>query len=226
MIAARVEAIRARIAEACARAARDPAEVLLVAVSKTHPAEAAREAIRAGVRHLGENRPQEAREKRPLVPEPVQWHFIGRIQTNKAKLLPGTFEWVHGIDREDAATAVSRAYEKAGLTAKVLLQVNVSGEASKAGTEGAAAVALARRMATLPGLHLQGLMTMAPFEALPEDTRPVFRATRELRDRIHAETGLALPHLSMGMTNDFEVAIEEGATIVRIGTAIFGVRDA
>jgi pyridoxal phosphate enzyme (YggS family) len=225
MIAERIASISQRIEAACERAGRDPGSVLLVAVSKTHPAEAVREALRAGVRHLGENRHAEAQEKRPLVPEPAEWHFIGRLQTNKAKYFPGLFEWIHSIDRAAAAEAVARAYAKAGMTARVLLQVNVSGEATKAGSDGDAAFALARAAMGLEGLRIEGLMTMAPFEPRPEDTRPVFRATRLLRDRIAAETGLALPHLSMGMTNDFEVAIEEGATMVRLGTAIFGERE-
>ena len=221
-VRAHLEAVRARIAAACTRTRRDPQSVTLLCVVKQRPIADARALVELGERHLAENRVQEARERIPGFPPGPEWHFIGRLQTNKAKYLPGLFGWVHSIDRIEAAQAVSHAYAQAGRTARVFLQANVSGEAAKAGAAGDEAASLLRAAAALPALQIEGLMTMAPYADDPELARPVFRELRELRDRLTRETGVPLPGLSMGMSGDFEVAIEEGATIVRVGSALFG----
>ncbi len=217
-----LESVHGRIAAACARAGRDPRDVILLCVVKQRPLSDALALVELGERHLAENRVQEARERIPAFPPGPEWHFIGRLQTNKAKYLPGLFGWAHSIDRADVAEAVSAAYARAGRTARVFLQANVSGEAAKAGAGAEEAAALVRAAAALPALRIEGLMTMAPLADDAESARPVFRALRELRDRLVRDTGVPLPGLSMGMSGDFEVAIEEGATIVRVGSALFG----
>lgn len=213
--------VHARIAAACARAGRDPRGVTLLCVVKQRPIADAHALVALGEHHLAENRVQEARERIPAFPPGPEWHFIGRLQTNKAKFLPPLFSWIHSIDRVDAAEAVSRAYASAGAKARVFLQANVSGEEAKAGAGAEEAAALVRAAAALPALRIEGLMTMAPYAEDPELARPVFRALRELRDRLERETDVPLPGLSMGMSGDFEAAIEEGATIVRVGSALF-----
>lgn len=215
------ERVLERIRAACQRAGRPEDSVLLVAVSKYRPLEQTMQLYRAGQRHLGESRVQEAREKIPEMPPDIVWHLIGRLQTNKAKYLPGLVEWVHSVDRLSVAEALEKAYAKEGKSIRVLLQINAGGEEQKAGVEPEEAEEFVRQCAALPHLDVQGLMTMAPFVEDPEQTRPVFRRMRELAEELRASTGLALPHLSMGMTNDFEVAVEEGATMVRVGTALY-----
>jgi pyridoxal phosphate enzyme (YggS family) len=222
-IAERVAAVRERIAGACARAGRDPASVRLIAVSKTFGPEAVAEALAAGIREFGENQVQEALVKIPAVaklaaerglPEPT-WHLVGHLQTNKARAAAGAFAILHGIDSTRLLQVLDRA---AAAPVRVLLEVNVAGEPSKFGfapEDVAGAVALAQ---TLPHIEVAGLMTVAPRADDPEDVRPVFRRLAELA------RGLGLPELSMGMSEDFEVAIEEGATMARIGRAIFGER--
>jgi pyridoxal phosphate enzyme (YggS family) len=222
-IAERAAAVRERIARACARAGRDPASVRLIAVSKTFGPEAVAEALAAGIREFGENRVQEALAKIPAVaelaaqrglPAPT-WHLVGHLQTNKARAAAGAFAILHGIDSTRLLQALDRA---AAAPARVLLEVNVAGEPTKFGfapEDVAGAVALAQ---TLPHIEVAGLMTVAPRAEDPEAVRPVFRGLAELARQ------LGLPELSMGMTEDFEVAIEEGATMVRIGRAIFGER--
>ncbi|HEX9050454.1 MAG TPA: YggS family pyridoxal phosphate-dependent enzyme [Anaeromyxobacter sp.] len=206
-IAARLEALRARI----------PAGVTLVAVSKTHPAEAIREAYAAGQRDFGENYAQEWREKADALAAlaDLRWHFVGGLQTNKVKLLAGRVHLVHAVDREELARELSRRFGQKGAVARVLLEVNTGGEATKGGCAPADAPALAAAIRALPAVELRGLMGMPP---PGEDPRPHFRLLRALRDR------LGLAELSMGMSADWPVAVEEGATIVRIGTAIFGER--
>jgi len=222
-IAERAAAVRERIARACARAGRDPASVRLIAVSKTFGPEAVAEALAAGIREFGENRVQEALAKIPAVaelaaqrglPAPT-WHLVGHLQTNKARAAAGAFAILHGIDSTRLLQALDRA---AAAPVRVLLEVNVAGEPTKFGfapEDVAGAVALAQ---TLPHIEVAGLMTVAPRAEDPEAVRPVFRRLAELARE------LGLPELSMGMTEDFEVAIEEGATMVRIGRAIFGER--
>jgi len=207
-IAARLAALRARI----------PPGVTLVAVSKTHPPEAIREAYAAGQRHFGENYAQEWREKADALADlpDLRWHFVGGLQTNKVKYLAGRVHLLHAVDREELARELSRRFGQKGAVARVLLEVNTGAEPTKSGCAPADAPRLAEALRALPSLELQGLMCMPP---PADDPRPHFRLLRELRDR------LGLKELSMGMSADWEIAIAEGATIVRIGTAIFGERE-
>ncbi|MFI5331547.1 MAG: YggS family pyridoxal phosphate-dependent enzyme [Desulfobaccales bacterium] len=222
-IAQNLEEVRRRMAAAARRAGRDPGQVRLVAVSKTVPVELIRQAVAAGQRLFGENYLQEARGKIEALGEAASWHFIGHLQSNKAKAAVNRFELIHGVDRLKLARALDAAAASAGTIQKILMQVNLAGEASKSGTSPEAAAELQREISQLPHLRLVGLMTMPPFLD-PEAVRPYFRALRELRDGLQDLGGTPLPELSMGMSGDFEVAIEEGATLVRVGTAIFGSR--
>ncbi len=225
-LAANIAAVRSAIAAAAQRAGRDPATITLIAVSKTKPVELVAMAHRLGVTDFGENRVQEALPKiSAFHPPDVRWHMIGRLQSNKAGKVAEAFDWVQSIDSLHLARTLDQQAAKQAKRLPVLLEVNVAGEESKAGLAPADLPALARQIAELPNLAIQGLMTVAPLVADPEQVRPVFRALRELRDHVRDE----LPHctwqqLSMGMTDDYSVAIEEGATIVRIGRAIFGER--
>lgn len=223
-LALRLASIEHRLRAACVRAGRLREDVLLVAVVKQRPLEAVRELHALGERHFGENRVQEIRERVPELAFPdAHVHFIGHLQTNKAKYLPGLVQWVHSVDSLEVAEALNRAWEKHPCLPmlNVLVQVNIAGEEQKSGVEPAEAEALVRATAALPRLALRGLMTMAPYGEETEASRPVFRGLRTLRDRLATETGIALPDLSMGMTGDFEVAVEEGSTLVRVGTALF-----
>jgi PLP dependent protein len=222
-IAQNLDEVRRRIAAAALRASRDPAAVRLVAVSKTVPTEFIREAIAAGQRLFGENYLQEARGKIAFLDAEVGWHFIGHLQSNKAKAAVELFELIHGVDRLKLAQDLNAAAASLGQVQEILLQVNLAGESSKSGTAPEAAAALLREIILLPHLRVLGLMTMPPFLS-PEAVRPYFRALRELRDRLQDLSGQPLPELSMGMSGDYEVAIEEGSTLVRVGTAIFGGR--
>ena len=224
-IAARWRAITARVAAACERAGRSPADVTIVAVSKTHPAEAVRAAAAAGARDFGENYAQELAGKLDACAElaGARWHFIGRLQRNKAKLVAGKVALVHAVDSAELAAELGR--RAGGAVQPLLLAVNVAGEATKGGVAPAAAPAVAAAIAALPGVRLDGLMTMPPPSDDPEASRPSFLALRALRDQLQQELGAPLPALSMGMSGDYEVAIACGATHVRIGTAIFGARD-
>jgi pyridoxal phosphate enzyme (YggS family) len=222
--------VQDRIANAATRAGRDAAAVTLVAVSKTHPVETLLAAYELGVRHFGENRVEEAATKLPAfrqsIGDPaVVFHMIGHLQSRKADDAVALFDRVHSVDSIKLAQRLSRFASKA---LPILLEVNVSGEESKYGFDGVRRDELfsaVEMIAQLPHLQLDGLMTMAPIVDDPEQVRPVFRALRELRDEIEARySNVKLPQLSMGMTDDFEVAIEEGATLVRIGRAIFGER--
>jgi pyridoxal phosphate enzyme (YggS family) len=226
-IAARLTALRARIRFAAAASGRGVDEVRLVAVSKTFPAAAVREAIAAGVTDIGENYIQEARDKfEALRAIPVRWHFIGHLQTNKANQAVRMFDLIHTVDSYRLALEIDRCACKAEKVQAVLIQVNVAGEASKSGVAPEEALPLVRRVAALENIRVEGLMTLPPYFNAPEKVRPFFAALRRLRDRIAAEhiPGIGLQELSMGMTGDFEAAIAEGATIVRIGTALFGER--
>lgn len=223
-IAERWHAVRARVATACERAGRAPDEVTIVCVSKTHPASAVREAAAAGATDFGENYAQELVAKRPDCPPDVRWHFIGRLQRNKAKFVAGQVALVHAVDTEALAAELGK--RAAPATQAVLLAVNAAGEATKGGVTPGAALDVARAIAAAPNIRIDGLMTMPPPADDPEVNRPYFTAVRELRDQIADALGQPLPVLSMGMSDDFEVAIACGATHVRIGTAIFGVRPA
>jgi pyridoxal phosphate enzyme (YggS family) len=219
--------INRRITDAATRCGRDPQSVLLVAVSKTVETERVAEAIDAGVTILGENYIQEAREKfNSLCERPAKWHFIGHLQSNKAKYAVRMFDLIHSVDSLKLARAIDNAARKIGKVQRILIQINISQEQSKSGIAENDAEELTMQIASLENLHLTGLMTMPPFFDEPEKARPFFRRLAQLRDRIAVKNvpGVSMDELSMGMTGDFEVAIEEGATLVRIGTAIFGAR--
>ncbi len=216
-------AVRATMAEAARRAGRDPADVALVVVTKTVPVERIREAIEAGATILGENRVQEARTRRAALEDPVEWHLVGTLQTNKAKLAVSLFEMIHSLDSLRLAQELSRHAQTTGRDVRVLLQVNLSREATKTGVDEKDVETLLEQVNRLPQIRVDGLMTLPPLFPTPEEARPFFRTLRQIRDRL-ACPECPLPHLSMGMSHDFPVAIEEGATLVRVGTAIFGPR--
>jgi hypothetical protein len=227
----RLRAIRDRIGEAAAHAKRTQGDIQLVAVSKTVPIEVLRDAYALGLRVFGENRVQEAQEKIAALALPeIRWELIGHLQTNKANRAAELFTRVQSVDSLRLAEALSTRVVALGKTLPILLEVNVADEASKSGFAPEEIVEAARTIASLPGLNLEGLMTIAPLVDDPEDVRPVFRALRELRDRLRAAVPLASdgawPVLSMGMSDDFVVAIEEGATLIRLGRALFGARPA
>jgi len=207
--------VQEAVARACARAGRSPDDVLLIAVSKTMDVERVRLAIAAGVAALGENRVQEAKEKIEALGRPVPWHLIGSLQTNKARDAARLFDWIHSVDRLELAQELSRRAER---VLNILLQVNLGDEPQKGGVAPAELKRLHELVAALPNLKVRGLMAIPPATLQPEQARPFFRQLRELREQ------LGLEHCSMGMSADFEVAIEEGATMVRVGTAIFGPR--
>lgn len=218
--------IRERMVAVALKAGRDPASVRLVAVSKTKPAELVDEAARAGQRLFGENYVQELVAKASAVAEPVEWHYIGALQSNKVRQIAGVVTMIHSVDRLSLAAEIDRQWGRLGRSCDVLVQVNVSGESSKSGTTTEAAIGLVTAVSGFPHLRVKGLMTMPPFFDDPEGARPYFRALRELAGVIDRQAipGVAMTELSMGMSGDFEVAIEEGATLVRVGTAIFGGR--
>jgi pyridoxal phosphate enzyme (YggS family) len=222
-----LERIGRRIADAAIGCGRDPQSVRLVAVSKTVNAQRVAEAIDAGVTIVGENYIQEARDKfNALIDRPVEWHFIGHLQSNKAKYAVRMFDLIHSVDSLKLATALDQAAKKNGKQQDILIQVNISGEQSKSGTTQSNAVDLIQEAGKLGHIRIRGLMTMPPYYDEPELARPFFHQLAQLRDHIADQhlPGVAMDELSMGMTGDFEVAIEEGATLVRIGTAIFGSR--
>lgn len=224
-IAENLEAVRGQIAAACARAGRAAESVRLLAVSKTYGPEAVRAAADAGQRRFGENRVQEAAAKIPECPGRLEWHLIGHLQGNKAAAAARLFDWVHAVDSAKLLEALDREAGAAGRTLQALVQVNVSGERSKSGLAPEAAPAVLALGNRLRNVQVCGLMTIPPLAEDPEKARPFFRRLRELRDGWAAELGLELPELSMGMTHDLAVAIEEGATFVRVGTGIFGARE-
>jgi len=216
--------VQERIAQACRRGGREASEVTLVAVTKGQPPEVVRAAASLGLDLFGENKVQEAKGKIALCPARLRWHMIGHLQTNKARDAVHFFEMIQSIDSLRLAEEVNRCAEKAGRTMPVLIEVNVAGEASKFGYRPETLLAEFDRLNGQRRLEIHGLMTMAPWAPDPEKVRPVFRRLRELKGECEARLGAPLEHLSMGMSSDFEVAIEEGATIVRVGTAIFGDR--
>jgi len=223
-IAANLEEIRHRIAEAAECAGRDPASIRLVAVSKTYPAEAVAAAAATGQRIFGESRVQESRDKIPACPPGLEWHFIGHLQKNKVRQALPLFPFFHSIDSTALAGAIDRIAGETGVKAQGLLEVNVSGEETKHGFTPEELRAQFPTLSKLLHLRIRGLMTMAPYSDNPEDARPVFRTLRELRDELQSTYQHPLPELSMGMSGDFEPAIEEGATLVRVGSSIFGAR--
>jgi pyridoxal phosphate enzyme (YggS family) len=223
-IGERLAAVRERLAAAARRSGRAPEQVRLIGVVKTVAIERIREAVALGLEDLGENRVQDAVRNAQALDRPARWHLIGHLQRNKAAKAAEIFERVHSVDGIEIASALSRAASARGTGLRVLVQVNVSGESTKHGVAPNEVAKLVEAVATLPGLALDGLMTIGTPAASPEDARPEMVAMRSLRDRVESETGVALPELSMGMSDDFEVAIEEGSTMVRVGTALFGER--
>jgi len=221
--AERLARVADRIAAAAARSGRPPEAVTLVAVSKTVPVDGIREALEAGVRILGENRVQEAREKIALLPGAAAWHLLGHLQTNKAKLAVQLFDCIHSLDSVRLAEELARHAAAAGKRQRCLIEVNVGEEAQKSGASPAEVRLILEAGRRLPHLAIEGLMAIPPFLEDPEAVRPYFRRLRLLRDRLREE-GHPLEALSMGMSGDFEVAVEEGATLVRVGTALFGAR--
>ncbi len=226
-IAKRIEAVRGRIVAAAARTGRDPAGVTLVAVSKAFPPEMVRAAAAAGVTDVGENRVQEALPKIAAVGRAVRWHLVGHLQTNKAKTAVRHFDWIQTLDSLRLAEALQKAAEGAGReTVPVLVEVNLGGESGKAGVREADLLPLLRGLAAVPRIRVEGLMALPPFLEDPEAVRPYFARLRALAEKARGEDlpHVRMAHLSMGMSHDFEVAVEEGATMIRVGTAIFGPR--
>jgi pyridoxal phosphate enzyme (YggS family) len=223
-IADNLERVRSQIADAAKKSGRSPEQIELVAISKTHEAEKVRAAFDAGQQLFGESRVQEARAKIPLLPSATRWHFIGRLQRNKIRHALPLFELFHSIDSLDLARDLNRIADEEGLHPRVLLEVNVAGEGSKIGFPPDALRAQMDALLELPRLTIEGLMTIPPLAPEAEASRKYFVALRQLRDQFTAQFHLELPQLSMGMSGDFGVAIEEGATLVRVGTAIFGKR--
>ncbi len=223
-IESRYQEIQGRIQCACAKSGRGIEEVLLIGVTKTHPPESVEQALRLGILHLGENKVQEASAKKGIVGEKGVWHFIGHLQSNKVKNAVQIFDQIDSVDSLVLAQEISKRCEMIGKRMPVLMEVNVSGEGSKFGVKPEQAAVLAEQINGLPHLELRGFMTMAPLMEDPMKSRPYFAQLRDLRDRIQQETGLHLPELSMGMSQDFEGAIEEGSTMIRLGTILFGTR--
>ena len=226
MVTENYREVEARVAAACARSGRKREDVTLIAVSKTKPVEMIRELMAIGVQDFGENKAQELKEKSEQIPEPLHWHFIGNLQTNKVKYVVGRACLIHSVNSLHLAEALQREAEKKQLVCQVLVEVNIAQEATKSGIGEEDAVQLVRQVSQLPNLEVRGLMAIAPPVESPEENRPYFREMKRLAGEIEK---LELPRvqmkeLSMGMTGDFEVAIEEGATMVRVGTAIFGQR--
>lgn len=219
-----LNSIQQRIRAACARAGRDAASVTLLAVSKTHSPETIREAVECGQLLFGENKIQEAKTKIPLCPGKARWQFIGHLQSNKVRDAVELFELIQGVDSLNLAKEISKRAEQAARTMPILLEVNVAGEASKFGYAPEQLLAELNELNALPRLEIHGLMAIPPFTPVPEKARPYFQRLRELKQKCERLLGAPLPQLSMGMSGDFEVAVEEGATMVRIGTALFGGR--
>ncbi len=225
-IAENVRRIKERMEAAAKRAGRKPEEIRLVAVSKTVDAERVLQAVQAGVEILGENYVQEAKKKIDRMGHQVSWHLIGHLQTNKAKIAVRLFDLIHSVDNLELAEELNRAADQQAKVLPILLQINLSGEATKFGASEEEIFKMAEQISRMPALAVAGLMALPPYFENPEEARPYFIHLRELGERLRRENTLrlAMRELSMGMSNDFEVAIEEGATLVRVGTAIFGPR--
>jgi pyridoxal phosphate enzyme (YggS family) len=222
----RLHAVEESIATAAAKTGRPRDEIALVAVSKTHGAEAVREIFDCGQRVFGESRVQELLAKAPLLPEAVRWHFIGHLQKNKIRKALPLCELVHGVDSAELAEDIDRIAGELGLYPRVLLEINVSGEGTKFGFTPETLRSQFENLLRLSRVQVEGFMTIAPYSDDPEHSRPHFVALRKLRDEMAQSSGVPLPVLSMGMSGDFQIAIEEGASLVRVGTAIFGDRRA
>lgn len=223
-IAERLAGVMAAIGAACRRVGRSPDDVKICAVAKTFGPDAVADAARCGLTVIGENRVQEAQQKIPQCPGALEWHMVGHLQRNKVRAAAQLFGMVHSVDSPRVLDALSAACAEEGVSLPVCIEVNVSGESSKFGVPPADVPAMLERAAALPDVDVVGLMTIPPFKPEVEDVRPFFRALRELRDECGRQTAIELPELSMGMSHDFPVAIEEGATWIRLGTALFGER--
>ena len=219
-----LERVREQIAQAAAKAGRDVKDVELVVIAKTHPAEKVREAVEAGQTLFGESRVQEARAKIPELSSNIRWHFVGHLQKNKVRQALPLFEMIHSVDSLALAQDINRIAEEEGLYPRVLLEVNVAGEGSKFGFAPDDLREQMEALLALPRLSIEGLMCIPPLAVESEDSRKFFVQVRELRDSLEKEFNIKLPQLSMGMTQDFPIGIQEGATLVRVGTAIFGER--
>jgi len=227
MIAENVQYVRERIQKACERSKRDPQGVRLIAVTKTFDAAKVREAVESGVIDFGENFVQELREKRAEINNPaIRWHFVGHLQSNKVKYIADFIYLIHSVDHRSVAEEIDKRGAKLSRIIHALVEVNTSGEQTKFGLKPEETLEFVKSIAPLKNLKIKGLMTIGPFLPNPEDSRPAFQRLRRLRDEVQAAgiENVEMTDLSMGMTRDFEVAIEEGATMVRIGTAIFGPR--
>jgi pyridoxal phosphate enzyme (YggS family) len=223
-IAENLERVRAQIAEATKRSGRKIKDVDLVTITKTHPAEKVREAMEVGQTLFGESRVQEARAKIPELPSSLRWHFVGHLQKNKIRYALPLFELFHGIDDVDLAQQIERVAAEEGMYPRVLLEVSVAGEGSKFGFQPNKLREQMEELLALPQVTMEGLMCIPPLAKEAEHSRKYFVRLRELRDALEKEFAVKLPHLSMGMTSDYLVAVEEGATLVRVGSAIFGER--
>ncbi len=223
-LAENLNQVRERIAAACARVGRAPGSVTLLAVTKTHPPEVVEQAAALGLTLFGENKVQEAKAKIPLCPGRLRWHMIGHLQSNKCRDAVELFEMVQSVDSLHLAEELNRRAEQASKTMPILLEVNIVGEASKFGYKPEQLLGDLQALNALSRLEVHGLMAIPPYTVLPEKARPAFRKLGELKQQCEQQLGAPLPHLSMGMSGDFEVAIEEGATIIRLGTALFGER--
>lgn len=221
----RLNQIRERIEKACERAGRPSGEVRILAASKAQTPESIREAADCGLVVFGENRVQEARQKIPLCPAHLEWHMIGHLQTNKARDAVRLFQTIHSVDSQKLLAAIDAAGELTGRAMPVLVEVNVSGESSKFGLVPASVAELLNCANSLKRVEIVGLMTIPPITKEPESARPFFRKLRLLREQLREQTGFALNELSMGMSHDFEIAVEEGATWIRLGTVLFGPRE-
>lgn len=226
MVTENLKSIEARIQAACDRAGRDRSEVTLICVTKTKPIDMLQEAYDDGQRNFGENKVQEIDKKFPQLPSDIHWHMIGHLQRNKVKYLMDKVVMIHSVDNVALAKTISKEAVKAGREMPVLIEVNAAGEESKFGVSYDEAEPLIREICTLPGIKVSGLMTIAPYTDDPETNRPYFRKLKQLSVDIAGKSidNVSMDVLSMGMTGDFEVAIEEGATMVRVGTGIFGER--
>jgi pyridoxal phosphate enzyme (YggS family) len=223
-IAANLKSIQERVAAACARSQRDPSSVTLVAVSKGQPSDVVRAAAELGLTIFGENRVQEAKVKIGQCPGRLKWHLIGHLQSNKCRDAVHFFSMIHSVDSLALAQEINKWADKSAKTVPILLEVNVAGESSKFGYAPEAVVAELSQINALPKIEVHGLMTVAPWTQETEKVRPVFRRLAELKKQCEEILGAPLPHLSMGMSGDFEVAVEEGATMIRIGSALLGPR--
>lgn len=219
-----LEEVRSKISASCKKVGRDEKGVTILAVTKTHGSGVVREAWDLGLDKVGENKVQEAMWKKAESPAGVEWHLIGHLQTNKVRHALETFDYIHSVDSLKLIDKIAQVAEELGKEPHILLEVNVSGEKSKTGMNPALVPAAVEKLLSYKRLWFEGFMTMAPFSENKEDARPYFKALRELRDKTEKDFSISLPELSMGMSGDYEVAVEEGATFVRLGTVLFGER--